>query len=65
MIGAEIIGPDGNTVGTGSIDLSSIRCGQSCSGWTYFQFGNLDPGRYEVEITRNGDLASTTDFEVT
>lgn len=65
VIGAEIIGPDGNTVGTGSIDLSSIDCGRSCQGWTYFQFGNLDPGTYEVEITRNGDLASETSFEVT
>ena len=65
VIGAEIIGPDGNTVGTGSIDLASIRCGRSCNGWTYFQFGNLAPGSYDVEITRNGDLAGTTSFEVT
>ena len=65
MIGAEIIGPEGETVGTGSIDLASIRCGRSCNGWTYFQFGNLDPGTYEVRITRNGDLAAETSFEVT
>ncbi len=65
VIGAEIIGPDGNTVGTGSIDLSSIRCGRACNGWTYFQFGNLEPGAYEVEVTRNGDLAGVTSFEVT
>ena len=44
VIGAEIIGPDGTTVGTGSIDLASIRCGRSCNGWTYFQFGNLAAG---------------------
>jgi hypothetical protein len=65
VIGAEIIGPDGDTVGTGSIDLASIRCGRSCNGWTYFQFGNLDAGTYEVRITRNGDLAAETSFEVT
>ena len=65
VIGAEIIGPEGNTVGTGSIDLASIRCGRSCNGWTYFQFGNLDAGTYEVKITRNGDLAAETSFEVT
>ena len=65
VIGTEIIGPEGNTVGTGSIDLASIRCGRACNGWTYFQFGNLAPGSYEVEITRNGDLAGTTEFEVT
>ena len=65
MIGAEIIGPEGETVGTGSIDLASIRCGRSCNGWTYFQFGNLDAGTYEVRVTRNGDLAAETSFEVT
>ena len=65
VIGAEIIGPDGETVGTGSIDLASIRCGRSCNGWTYFQFGNLDAGTYEVRVTRNGDLAAETSFEVT
>jgi hypothetical protein len=65
VIGAEIIGPDGDTVGTGSIDLASIRCGRSCNGWTYFQFGNLDAGTYEVRVTRNGDLAAETSFEVT
>ena len=57
--------PDGDTVGTGSIDLASIRCGRSCNGWTYFQFGNLPAGTYEVRVTRNGDLAAETSFEVT
>ena len=65
VIGAEIIGPEGETVGTGSIDLASIRCGRSCNGWTYFQFGNLDAGTYEVRVTRNGELAAETSFEVT
>jgi len=65
VIGAEIIGPDGSTVGEGSIDLATIDCANSCNGWTWFAFGNLDPGTYEVEITRNGDLAGTTEFEVT
>ena len=66
LIGAKIIGPEGNQVGEGSVDLGSIRgCGNVCNGWTYFQFGNLvDPGTYDVEITRNGDLAATTSFEV-
>ena len=66
VIGAEVIGPDGSTVGEGTIDLARIGCRPSCpGGWTYFPFSGLDPGTYEVRITRNGDLASTTDFEVT
>ena len=65
VIGAELIGPDGSTVGTGSIDLDDIGCRPSCpGGWTYFPFGNLPPGEYEVEITRNGEPAGTTSFEV-
>ena len=66
VIGAEVVGPDGATVGEGTIDLARIGCRPSCpGGWTYFPFSGLDPGTYEVRITRNGDLASTTDFEVT
>ena len=65
VIGAKIIGPEGNQVGEGSVDLGSIPgCGNTCNGWTYFQFGNLEPGTHEVQITRNGDLAATTSFEV-
>ena len=66
VIGARIFGPDGNQVYDGSVDLGDIPgCGNVCNGWTYFQVGNLDPGTYEVAITRNGDLAGTTSFEVT
>ncbi|MGI8998247.1 MAG: hypothetical protein ACR2GO_00835 [Candidatus Limnocylindria bacterium] len=66
VIGAEVIGPDGTTVGDGSIDLATIGCSPTCpGGWTYFPFGNLQPGTYQVEITRNGDPAGSTSFEVT
>lgn len=66
VVGAEVIGPDGTTVGDGSIDLASIGCSPTCpGGWTYFPFGNLQPGTYEVEITRNGEPAGSTSFEVT
>ena len=66
VIGAEVIGPDGTTVGEGSIDLEDINCVPSCpGGWTYFPFSNLGPGTYQVEITRNGDPAGSTSFEVT
>ncbi|MBA2632156.1 MAG: hypothetical protein H0U86_04025 [Chloroflexi bacterium] len=64
VIGAEIVGPDGAVVGDGSIDLSRINCGQTCNGWTFFSFANLGPGTYEVRITRNGEFASETGFEV-
>jgi len=66
VIGAKILGPAGNQVYEGSVDLGNIPgCGNVCNGWTYFQVGNLEPGTYEVEITRNGDLAGTTSFDVT
>lgn len=66
VIGAEVIGPEGNTVGEGSIDLARIGCRPTCpGGWTYFPFTNLSPGEYEVQITRNGEPAGVTSFEVT
>lgn len=64
VVGATIVGPDGSTVAEGSIDLSRINCGTSCNGWTYFNFRNLAEGTYEVRVTRNGDPASETSFEV-
>ena len=64
IVGAEILGPDGNTIGEGTIDLSRIGCGATCNGHTYFNFANLGPGMYEVRITRNGERADTFDFEV-
>jgi hypothetical protein len=65
VIGAELIGPDGNTVGEGSIDLARIGCRPTCpGGWTYFPFSNLQPGEYRVETTRNGQPAGGTRFEV-
>jgi hypothetical protein len=64
VIGATIIGPDGSTVSENTIPLDRIGCGQSCNGWTYFNFRNLTPGTYEVRVTRNGEFASGTSFEV-
>lgn len=65
VIGVEIVGPDGTTVGDGSIPLARIGCSPRCpGGWTYFPFGGLGPGTYDVEVTRNGDPAGSTSFEV-
>ena len=44
--------------------LARIGCTASCNGWTYFNFRNLTEGTYEVRVTRNGDPASETRFEV-
>ena len=65
VIGAEIIAPNGNTVGEGTIQLADIGCGSSCNGHTWFGFADLAPGVYEVRVTRNGEPASATGFEVT
>ena len=64
VIAAILEAPDG-TMFDQSIDLASIRCGSTCNGYTWFQFSNLDPGDYEVRITRNGEPAGSTTFEVT
>ena len=63
VVGASLIAPDGSTV-DGSIDLADIGCTASCGGYTFFPFDGLTPGTYEVRVTRNGELASTTTFEV-
>jgi hypothetical protein len=63
VVGATVVSPDGSTA-DGSIDLSRIGCSEACRGWTYFPFRNLTPGTYEVQITRNGEPAGSTSFEV-
>lgn len=63
VIGATLVAPDGSTV-DGSIDLADIDCTGSCNGYTYFPFDGLPAGTYEVRVTRNGELAGTTTFEV-
>jgi hypothetical protein len=64
VIGATVEAPDGSTT-DGSIDLSRIGCGRECNGYTWFSFSDLEPGTYEVRITRNGEPAGSTMFEVT
>jgi hypothetical protein len=64
VIGVRLILPDGS-VEDGSIELADIGCQTNCPGYTYFPFSGLGPGTYDVEITRNGEVAGTTSFEVT
>jgi hypothetical protein len=65
VVGARVLGPDGTTVGEGSIDLRDIGCrGNACNGWTYFPFSGLPVGTYGVEVLRNGEPAGETSFEV-
>ncbi len=64
VVGASIVDSDGGLVGDGSVDLASIRCGATCNGYTFFPFSGLAPGTYEVQVTRNGEPASSTSFEV-
>jgi hypothetical protein len=63
VVGATLVTPDGDEL-DGSIDLADIGCTSSCNGYTWFPFDGLDPGTYEVRVTRNGELAGTTTFEV-
>ena len=65
VIGVTLLLPDGSTE-DGSIPLAQIGCSPTCpGGWTYFPFGGLEPGTYQVEVTRNGEPADATTFEVT
>jgi hypothetical protein len=63
VVGATLVTPDGQEL-DGSIDLADIGCSSSCNGYTWFPFDGLTPGTYEVRVTRNGELAGTTTFEV-
>ncbi len=63
VVGATLVAPDGSTV-DGSIELADIGCTSSCNGYTWIPFDGLTPGTYEVRVTRNGELAGTTTFEV-
>lgn len=63
VVGATLIAPDGTEV-DGSIDLANIGCTRSCNGYTWFPFSGLSEGTYEVRVTRNGQLAAITTFEV-
>jgi hypothetical protein len=65
VVSATVEQADGTQVpGGGSIALADINCGDSCNGYTYFQFQNLEDGTYTVHVTRNGEAAGETGFTV-
>jgi len=47
-----------------SLSLSFCETNTDCPGYTYDRFGPLDPGDYDVRVTRNGAPAATTSFTV-
>jgi len=63
-IGLTIVDSSGMVQGEKSLSLSFCLDNTDCPGWTYDDFTNLDPGDYDVRVTRNGTLAATTSFTV-
>jgi hypothetical protein len=63
-LSASVLTSDGTVLANGSIELARINCGRVCNGWTYFPFGGLEPGTYDVVVERNGELAAETQFTV-
>jgi hypothetical protein len=56
-----------SAVADGSLELDRlIGCdpGKPCSGYMQMSFGNLDPGAYQIKVTRDGDPAASTSFTV-
>jgi hypothetical protein len=64
VISAQVVPEGGTPEGTGTMDLARLGCQGSCNGWTYFPFGGLSPGNYQVLVTRNGEPAGETSFVV-
>jgi hypothetical protein len=63
-IGVTIRDSSGTVVDQGSIPLAFCGTSTDCAGYTYFSFGGYGPGDYDVEATRNGSSAATTQFTV-
>ncbi len=63
-IAVEVMNSSGTVVDQGSIGLSFCGTNTDCAGYTYFQFGGFATGNYDVEASRNGEPAATTQFRV-
>ena len=64
VIGVTILDNTGAVQDEGSLALYYCGASIDCAGWTYFQFANLDPGNYDVRVSRNGTPVATTSFVV-
>jgi len=56
-----------SAVADGSLELDRlVGCdpGKTCSGYMQMSFGNLDPGAYQIQVTRDGNPAASTTFTV-
>jgi hypothetical protein len=59
-----IVDSSGTVQDEASLSLAFCLTNTDCPGYTYDQFSNLDPGDYDVRVTRNGTAAATTSFRV-
>jgi hypothetical protein len=64
VISADVVGPDGLTVSSGTIEVADIGCRGICNGWTRFSISGLPPGNYQILVTRNSDPAGEGSFVV-
>jgi len=64
VIGIAIVDSSGTVQGSASLSLAFCQTNTDCPGYTYDRFGPLDPGDYDVRVTRNGAPAATTSFTV-
>ena len=68
VLGVTIVSKASNSaVADGSLELDRlVGCdpGKTCSGYMQMSFGNLDPGAYQIQVTRDGDPATSTSFTV-
>lgn len=65
VLSVNIVNASGASVGDGSLELGSIGCDDSCSGWARFRFVGLAPGTYQIVVNRNGQPAAEAPFTVT
>ncbi|HLY35187.1 MAG TPA: hypothetical protein VKU35_00575 [Candidatus Limnocylindria bacterium] len=68
VLGVTIVArSSGSAVGDGSLELDKLNgCdpGKTCSGYIQMTFGDLSPGTYTIQVTRDGAQVAATDFTI-
>jgi hypothetical protein len=68
VLGVTIVNKAGGSeVGDGSLELDKLNgCdpGKTCSGYIQMTFGDLSPGSYTIQVSRDGAQVATTEFMV-